>query len=810
MDDLPVAAMLPALQTALAAQPNAVLIAPPGAGKTTLVPPALLAADWVGEGRIVMLEPRRLAARAAAERIAALIGEAPGGLVGYRTRLEAVVGPRTRIEVITEGLLVRRLLTDPGLDGVACVIFDEIHERSLEADLALALTLDLQRGLRPELRLLAMSATIDGVRLAGLLQAPVIESAGRMYPVSIEYAARDLADPRDLPDALARVVRTALAAHRGDILAFLPGVGEIRRAEAALAGVGVTVLPLFGDLPPGEQARVLAPAATRRVILATSIAETSLTVPGVRVVVDGGYRRAPQFDAGRALTRLVTRRISKAAAVQRAGRAGREAPGVAIRLWTEALQRGLPEFDRPEIMEAELSSLALACAAWGERIGDLPFPDPPPDGAVAAAQALLGELGALDTGGTITARGRQMAALGAAPRLAALMLAATTAGEQALAADIAALLEERDPLREAGSAEILLRLDAIAGRGAGDRAALARIRQAGATYRARLGLGRDEAAAGDAAVLIAAGFPDRVATRRGEPGSFRLADGGGARLDLADPLARAPMLAVASLGGRGAPRIGLATPLDPAVLETRLAGLVTTSRDVALEGTSGAVMLRERRRFGTIVLSDRSLPASAAEIAAALRAAVAAKPALLGWSGAVRQLQARVGWMRSIEPGGWPDFTDAALIADFETWLFPYLAGLSRLKEVAGLDLAAILRDVLGHERVRALARALPEQIAAPGGMATIDYEAPVPVASARAQVFYGLDATPKLADGRIGLQIALLSPAQRPIAVTGDLAGFWRGGWLDARKDMRGRYPKHEWPEEPWRAPALPRRPRS
>ncbi len=810
MDDLPVTAMLPALQTALAAQPNAVLIAPPGAGKTTLVPQALLAADWVGNGRIVMLEPRRLAARAAAERIASLIGEAPGGLVGYRTRLDSVVGPRTRIEVITEGLLTRRLLTDPGLDGVACVIFDEIHERSLDADLALALTLDLQRGLRPELRLLAMSATIDGARLASLLQAPVIESAGRIYPVTIEYAARDLADPRDLPDALARAVRTALAAHRGDILAFLPGVGEIRRAEGALAGVGVTVLPLFGDLPPGEQARVLAPSATRRVILATSIAETSLTVPGVRVVVDGGYRRAPQFDAGRALTRLVTRRISKAAATQRAGRAGREAPGVAIRLWTEALQRGLPEFDRPEIMEAELSSLALACAAWGERIGDLPFPDPPPDGAVAAAQALLGELGALDTGGKITARGRQMAALGASPRLAALMLAATTPGEQALAADIAALLEERDPLREAGSAEILLRLEAIAGRGVGDRAALARIRQAGATYRARLGLRRDEAAAGDAAVLIAAGFPDRVAARRGEPGSFRLADGGGAKLDLADPLARAPMLAVASLGGRGAPRIGLATPLDPAVLETRLAALVTTSRDVALEGTSGAVMLRERRRFGTIVLSDRSLPASAEDIASALRAAVAAKPSLLGWTDAVRQLQARVGWMRSIEPSGWPDFTDAALIADFETWLFPYLAGLSRLKEVAGLDLAAILRDLLGHERVRALAQALPEQVAAPGGAATIDYGAPVPVASARAQVFYGLDATPKLADGRIGLQIALLSPAQRPIAVTADLAGFWRGGWLDARKDMRGRYPKHEWPEEPWHAPALPRRPRS
>ncbi|MGC9269824.1 ATP-dependent helicase HrpB [Acidiphilium sp.] len=810
MDELPVTAMLPALRDALATRPNAVLIAPPGAGKTTLVPQALLDQPWVGDGKILMLEPRRLAVRAAAERISSLIGDVPGGLVGYRTRLDSVVGPRTRIEVITEGLLTRRLLTDPGLQGVAGVIFDEIHERSLEADLGLALTLDLQRGLRPELRILAMSATIDGASLADLLQAAVIESAGRAHDVTIEYATRDLADPRDLPEALARAVRAALAAHRGDILAFLPGVGEIRRAEQALTGVGVAVLPLFGDLPPGEQARVLTPTATRRIILATSIAETSLTVPGVRVVIDGGYRRAPQFDPGPSLTRLVTRRISKAAATQRAGRAGREAPGVAIRLWTAALHRGLPEFDRPEITAAELSSLVLTCAAWGERVADLPFPDPPPEGAVAAAQALLRDLGALDPAHKITARGKRMAALGAAPRLAALMLAAETPGEQALAADIAALLEERDPLRESGTADLLLRLEAIAGHGAGDRGVIARIKQASATYRARLGVRRDTVAAGDAALLLAAGFPDRIAVRRGEPGAFRLADGGGAKLDPTDPLARAPMLAVATLGGRGAPKISLAAPLDPAWLETRLADHIITSRDVALEGTSGAVMLRERRRFGTIILSDRSTPATAEDIASALRAAVRAKPSLLAWTGSVRQWQARVGWMRSIAPDAWPDFSEPALIATMETWLFPYLAGLSRLKEVAALDLAALLRAALGHQRVRALAEALPEHLNAPGGPVAIDYTASVPVAAARAPMFYGLDATPKLAAGRIPLQIALLSPAHRPIAVTGDLAGFWRSGWLDARKDMRGRYPRHEWPEEPWRAPAAPRRPRS
>ncbi|MCF3948466.1 ATP-dependent helicase HrpB [Acidiphilium sp. AL] len=809
MDALPVAEMLPALNRALAAKPNAVLIAPPGAGKTTLVPQALLAADWVRGGRIIMLEPRRLAARAAAERIASLIGEAPGGLIGYRTRLEQAVGPRTRVEIITEGLLTRRLLSDPGLDGVTCVIFDEIHERSLEADLALALTLDLQRGLRPELRLLAMSATADGARLADLLDATVIESAGRAHKVAVEHAARDIADPRDLPEALARAVRAALAAHRGDILAFLPGVGEIRRAEVALAGVAAEVVALFGDLPPAEQARVLAPSAARRVILATSIAETSLTVPGVRVVVDGGFRRAPQFDAGWALTRLVTRRISKAAATQRAGRAGREAPGVAIRLWTEALHRGLPEFDRPEIIDAELSSLVLSCAAWGERSEDLRFADPPPPGALASARALLRSLGALDGDGRMTGRGRRMAELGTAPRLAAMMLAAEAAPEQALAADLAALLEERDPLRDAGTAEISLRLEAIAGRNGGDRGTIARIRQAAAQYRARLGLRRDAPAHGDAALLIAAGFPDRIASRRGEPGSFRLAEGGGAKLDLADPLAKAPMLAVASLGGRGAPKIGLAAVLDPESLTTRLADRIVTTRDVALDGASGTVLLRERRRLGSLVLADRSFPASPDEIASALRDAVIAKPERLGWSEPVRQLQARVGWMRSIEPEDWPDFSDAALHATLDDWFVPYLAGLSRLKQAEALDLAAILRDALGHERSRRLDSAVPEHIAAPGGRVAIDYTAPAPVASARAQAFYGLDETPGLAGGKLALRIALLSPAGRPIAVTGDLAGFWRGGWADARRDMRGRYPKHDWPEEPWRAPARPARPR-
>jgi len=458
---LPVSDALPALDAALA-RGNAVLVAPPGAGKTTLVPLHLLRAEWLA-GSIVMLEPRRLAARAAAARMSALLGEAVGQTAGYRTRLDSAVSAATRIEVVTEGLLVRRLQSDPGLDGVGLVILDEVHERALQADLALALCLDLQRQLRPELRLLAMSATADGARLSTLMDAPVVTSAGRMFPVTVRHAKRDIASPRDLPDALARAVREALGAEAGDILAFLPGMGEIRRAQSALDGCGALVLPLHGDLPPAEQDRALTPAATRRVVLATSIAETSLTVPGVRIVVDGGWRRTPRLDAATGLTRLATLRISRAAAEQRAGRAGREAPGVAIRLWSEAAGRGLPAFDRPEILEAELSGLVLDCLGWGTPPEDLPFPDPPPSGALAAGRALLTALGAMHEG-RITEAGRRMARLGAHPRLAAMMLAARDDAEAALAADLAALLEERDPLRARDApADIALRLDALAG-----------------------------------------------------------------------------------------------------------------------------------------------------------------------------------------------------------------------------------------------------------------------------------------------------------------------------------------------------------
>jgi len=794
---LPVTEALPALLEALERRPNAVLVAPPGAGKTTIVPLALMDAAWRQDGRILVLEPRRLAARAAAIRMASLINEPVGQTVGYRTRLDSAVSAATRIEVVTEGLLVRRLHGDPTLEGVAAVLLDEVHERALEADLALALCLDLQRVLRPELRLLAMSATLDGARLSALLDGPVIESAGRMFPVDVRHAVRDVTDVRDLADAMARAVRSALLEHEGDILAFLPGMGEIRRTETALVGCGALVLPLHGDLPPGQQDLALRPAEGRRVVLATSIAETSLTVPGVRIVIDGGWRRSPRLDPSTGLTRLATLRVSRAAADQRAGRAGREAPGVAIRLWTTALHRGLPPYDRPAILEAELSGLLLDCAAWGTPPADLPFPDPPPAGALAAARALLIGLGAIDAAGRITRQGHRMAGLGAHPRLAAMMLAADGPNQAALAADLAALLEERDPLRGRDApADLQLRLDALAGGGGDmDRGAISRIRQQSAAYRRRLGI--NTTAAGHPGTLLAAAFPDRIAQRRSEPGSFRLSGGGGAKLPRTDSLADAPLLVVASLDLKASARIRLAAPIDPAALPPCVEAQVTETVESGFDAASGSVLSRRRRRLGALVLEDRTVAADPAATATALAEAVGRRLDTLPWTDAARQLQARAARLRALDPDV-PDLSDAGLAASVANWLAPYLMGLSRLAEVAGLDLHAILRGALGWQHAARLDRELPTHLALPGGRAAVDYMQPVPLASARAQAFYGLAATPSLAGGRVPLQLALLSPAGRPIAITVDLAGFWRGAWADARKDMRGRYPRHDWPEHP------------
>ncbi len=793
---LPIAEIMPDLLAALDVRPNAILVAPPGAGKTTTVPIALLDAAWRAPAqKIVMLEPRRLAARAAAARMAYLLGEQPGQTVGFRTRVDSAMSAATRIEVITEGLLVRRLQSDPGLENTAAVIFDEIHERSVDADLALAFCLDLQRGLRPELRLLAMSATADGARLAALLDAPVILSAGRAHHVDITHAARDLAHIRDLPDTMARAIRGALAQHEGDILAFLPGMAEIRRTQAALHGAPALILALHGDLPPAEQDRALRPAEGRRVVLATSIAETSLTVPGVRIVIDGGFRRAPRLDSATGLTRLETLRISRAAADQRAGRAGREAPGIAIRLWSLAQHRGLPPFDRPEILDAELSHLVLDCAAWGADPATLAFADPPPAGPLAAGRALLTDLGALDSEGRITEHGRRMTRLGAHPRLAAMMLAAKTPAEAALAADIAALLEERDPLRGAG-ADISLRLAALHGHpGEADRGALSRIRHGAQSYRARLG--SKSAPAGDAGGLLAAGFPDRVAQARGEAGNFRLSGGGGARLSPTDPLARAKFLVAAGLEQKASARITLAAPLAAESLPEWVLSRCTDRVESGFDADTGAVFSRRRRRFGALILEDRLVPADPSETAATLARILVEKPERLPWTDAARQLQARAALLRSIDPA-FPDLSDSALAADAGAWLAPHLAGMSRLADTQKLDLTAALRSLLAWDEAARLDRDLPTHLALPAGRAAIDYSGPVPVAAARAQAFFGLQRTPLLAGGRIPLQVALLSPAGRPAAITADLETFWRGAWADVRRDLRGRYPKHAWPENP------------
>lgn len=827
--DLPVAEALPALREALRAGSNAVLVAPPGAGKTTLVPLVLKNEPWAEGGRILVLEPRRVAARAAARRMADMLGEsAPGGTIGIATRLDRAFSDRTRVEVVTEGLLVRRLQSDPGLDGVAAVLFDEAHERNIDTDLALALCLDLQRALRPELRLLAMSATLDGAAFARLLgggrshgsapagaaptgpldDAPVIESLGRAWPVEIRSRPRDLADARDLPEAMAAAIREALREHPGDVLAFLPGWGEIRRTQERLAGLDALVVPLHGELPPAEQDIALNPApdGRRKVVLATSIAETSLTVPGVRIVVDGGFRRAPRLDAASGLSRLVTVRISRAAAEQRAGRAGRTAPGVAIRLWSEALHRGLPLADRPEVLEAELSSLVLDIAGWGATIGDLAFLDPPPAGAVKAAQALLRDLDALDAEGRITETGRRMARLGTHPRLARMLVAAKDDGERALAADLAALLEERDPIRaREAPADVNLRLDLLHGadRADADRGTIHRIRRAAALHRRRLRVHGTVHAEGDAGALLAAGFPDRIAAKRGAmDGAFRLASGQGARLPATDPLAKAPLLAVADLELQGTEaRIRMAAPIDRAVLEARFPERLRREEGAAFDSRAGAVLARRRLMFGPLVLEEAPLAHADPQAVALALADAAAERTLrdLNWTPAARQLQARILCMRRLEGEDWPDVADAALVAGARDWLAPHLHGRSRLSDLAALDLAALLLERLPWERRRTLDAALPARIALPAGRsAAVDYAREVPTLEARAQHLFGLAAMPPLAGGRVPLQVALLSPAGRPIAVTGDLAGFWKGAWADVRKEMRGRYPKHPWPEDP------------
>lgn len=822
-DSLPVTAVLPTLHEALTAGPNVVLVAPPGAGKTTAVLPFLLeaASDWLGDGRILLVEPRRVAVRAAAQRMAALRGEKPGGVIGYRTRIDSAISAQTRIEVVTEGLLVRRLLADPLLDGVSAVLFDEVHERSLDGDTALGFCRDVQQSLRPELRLVAMSATLDAGIFTTALQAPLIESDGRQYPVEVRYR-RDIAHLRDLPESCAQAVAQAWREEEGSILAFLPGVGEIRRVQAslqALLGEQAPICPLYGEQSVEDQARALDPDSGRRIVLATSIAETSVTVPGVRVVVDGGWRRLPQRDAGTGLPRLHTRRISRATAEQRAGRAGRQAPGIAIRLWSEMTQRSLIVQEVPAIREADLCDFALVTAAWQQAMGTvpaaLPLIEPAPEGGLAAAQALLQFLGALDDQQGLTVLGQQMVGFGTHPRLAAMLCAARTEEELAVAACLAALLEERDPLGGRGgrageaSADLRLRLKLFMQDDARvSRHVVRQLRQAAVRFLRRAGqtVNQDGLAelvgAGltghGAGRLVAAGFPDRLAQRTSADGRYRLAGGGSARIGATDPLVQDELLAGAAFHVRKGTDMTLAAPVTLESLPDSVQASLKEQREPALDGISGKVIVRQRLRLGNLVLKDRNVPAEPEDVTAALLAKVQGDLSRhLDWSESARQLQARVALARRHYAPHLPDLSDEALVQSMD-WLEPWLAGLDRLVQLRELDLAAILNSLLSYEDRQELGRQLPTHAVLKVGRRRIDYTTVVPSLSARAQDFYGTTALPELAGGRVPLHATLLSPAGRPQAVTADLEQFWKSGWLDMRRDMRGRYPKHKWPENP------------
>lgn len=815
---LPIDAVLPDIRATLAARTGAVLVAPPGAGKTTRVPLALMDEPWVAGRKILVLEPRRLAARAAAARMARTLGESVGERVGYRVRLRAEVSRRTRIEVVTEGVFTRMVLDDPELSGIAAVLFDEFHERSLDADLGLALALDAQGGLREDLRLLAMSATLDGARVAALLgaqdaPAPVITSEGRAFPVETHHLGRDPRTPidRQMADAIVR----ALDGEEGSILAFLPGAGEIRRTETLLRervrDPRVDIVPLFGALDAAEQDRAVEPAppGRRKVVLATSIAETSLTIEGVRVVVDCGLARVPRFEPDVGLTRLETVRVSRAAADQRRGRAGRTEPGICYRLWSEGETASLPPFATPEILAADLSGLVLDLAAWGVRDpAALPFLDSPPAPAVAEAKALLSLLGALDEDGAITPDGRHMARLPLPPRLAFMVVEGAKAGAAPLAADIAALLVERG--LGGDSVDLAHRLDGFRrdrSRRAEDARRLA-ARWADTAARAVGSTPRQEAPS--VAGLLATAFLDRIAKARGDGTRFLLANGRGAVMDPAAALARVPYLAVAEVAGRAeGARITLATELAEPELERRFAARITSGVDIVFDREAAAMRAREVRRLAALTLADRprSVPAGDATARGLARGIASLGLERLPWTPALSQWRDRVAFLRKAEGEPWPDLSDAALESSIEDWLAPFLGGRTALSEISADTLAQALRALLPYDLSARLESEAPTHFDAPSGSRLpISYDEDGPVLPVRVQELFGLTRHPAIAGGRVPLTLSLLSPAHRPIQVTRDLPQFWRGSWRDVRAQMRGRYPKHPWPEDPASAPATSR----
>ncbi|MCD9007678.1 ATP-dependent helicase HrpB [Luteimonas sp. XNQY3] len=826
----PITSLLPEIVSSLAAHPRLVLEAPPGAGKTTQVPLALRDAAWLGDRKIVMLEPRRVAARSAATFMARQLGDEVGGLVGYRIRFEQRISSRTRIEVVTEGILTRMLQDDPELADVGALLFDEFHERHLAGDLGLALARDVQTGLREDLRLVVMSATLDGARIAQWLDAPRLSSAGRSFPVAVTHAPpkRDEA----LEHQVRRVLVDALATQPGDALVFLPGQREIARCraqlEAALPG-DVELLALHGELPVDAQTHVLQPSTDgrRRVVLATNVAESSVTLPGVRIVVDSGQAREPRFDPNSGFSRLEIVSISQASADQRAGRAGRVAPGVALRLWPES-QRLEPQ-RRPEIAQVDLAALALELAAWGDP--SLAFPDPPPAGAMGAARDLLQRLDALDTRGAITRTGRRMLALGTHPRLAAMLLAGADAGERALACDLCALLEARDPLRPTPGAPrsdgVAARWQALAafrnGRTPADaqRGALAAIDAAATQWRRRLKLDTAPPSSAPAHLLgdlLAHAFPDRIGHRHARDAArYTLGNGRMARLFDDSTLRGEPWIVASELRHEAKDALLLrGAPVDEARLRRQWPERFIEADETRWDAERRALVGMRVRRFDGIVLDARANgrvdPAQAAQ---ALSDAVGALGlGALPWREGLRQWQARVQAVRAWMPElGLPDLSDATLLATRDVWLRPAFAGLTRLDALDADTLAGALQSGVDWSLRQQLDRMAPVRITVPSGMArAIDYAieadgTPVPpVLAVKLQELFGLAKTPTIADGRVPLTIHLLSPAGRPLQVTRDLAGFWERTYPEVRKEMKGRYPKHPWPEDPWNAPATHR----
>ena len=813
-EPLPIDDVLQSLCEALAASPRVVLQAPPGAGKTTRVPLALLGEPWLAGAKILMLEPRRIAARAAARRMAQSLGEEVGETVGYRVRMDSRVGPRTRIEVITDGVFTRMIQDRPDLEGVGAVLFDEFHERSLDGDLGLALCLEAQEALRPDLRVVPMSATLDGASLASFLGGcPVIESEGRAYPVTTRWQPRDPRESFEI--GVARAIRSALEAETGGVLVFLPGTGEIRRVANALSRLpsDVDLVMLYGDLSASEQDRAIRPApeGRRKLVLATSIAETSLTIEGIRIVIDGGQSRSPRFDPGSGMTRLVTLTVPRSNADQRRGRAGRTASGVCIRMWGESEDRALAPFAQPEIATADLTPLALELALWGEDAGGLRWLDPPPAAALAHARTLLQDLEALDPEGRITPRGRLIARLPAHPRLASMLLVAGEQGDGALACLIAALIGERDLLR-GGPRDVDLRtrvallLDPTRTVPAGvDRGALATVLQRAGDLRRRLKV-PDRIAPGAlerVGELVALAFPDRIAKRRpgGDP-RFLMLCGRGAVLDPVDPLAAEIWLAIADLDGGGREsRVWSAVPLDGNAYLTRMSDRIETVSHVVWDDANNSLVARRTSRLGPIVLRDEPLPnLPSDQIGPAVIAAIRQRGVgSLTWNGPAERLRERLRFARTIDGDVWPDVSDAGLAASLEDWLGPGILALPRLSAFSKLDLEAALLGFLTYVQRRELDLVAPERLTVPSGSSiAIDYSAEVPVAAVKLQEMFGARLQPSVGRGRVPLLLHLLSPAGRPIQVTRDIGGFWTTSYAEVRKDLRGRYPKHPWPEDP------------